>query len=139
MSNSKIIPQEKIEEAIGLWEEHRDWGWKKLCEATGINDSTLRHIFYRGGLRVRLRLRRRLPTSDKEISQFYMNEGGRNKENTAKTFGIKKYELCKILIATGYPEEAWKSMTHNSKVEITPTEELDDTIVDKLILRLQKD
>lgn len=37
----------KVAEAYRLFNENPSWRWKALSEATGIKNTTLRHLFYR--------------------------------------------------------------------------------------------
>lgn len=175
----KPIAEDKIISALALFKEHPDYGWDKIGEHTGVNPSTLRHIFKRRwgytarnrGLGIITVGQSRevdsppetavdgtsLPKhiSDNEITSFYVSKGDYNKDYTCKTFGISLYKLSHILIRSGHPELAYPSMVPQLgvvasgginkhlngvkvKPDIQPNVQIDETLIDSLIQRLQK-
>jgi len=68
------------------------------------------------------------PTAE-EVARFYLNEGERSKNCTAKQFGITLYAVSGYLIDAGHPEEAYSSHAKRRGFDIPDKPNTDCTML----------
>jgi hypothetical protein len=134
MGKHSALDRERRDQAIyDLRIAHPDWGHTRMARRLHVPERTLRGVLLRMVREGRLLTNKAQPssantriwvvrdtTNDKDvITSFYFGQGQRNKEVTARKFGVTHYTISRALALSGHPEECSPSVLKRLKMDKT--------------------